>query len=80
MPNGLSNVKRAELIAHLTELDQIMEDQTANVKFAAELGQLVPTLTARLERLKEVRRLYLSALRHLLGENIGEGEPGNSGR
>jgi len=44
------------------------------------MGQLVPTLTAGLERLKEVRRHYLSALRHLLGENIGEGEPGKSGR
>jgi hypothetical protein len=32
----------------------------------------------RLERLREARRRYVSALEHLLGENIDDYEPGNS--
>ena len=78
MPDdGLSKVKRAELIAHLAELDQMIEDQAAHVKYAVEIGWLVPAIFVRLERLKEIRRLYLSALKHLLGEDIGGDEPGN---
>ena len=79
MPNeGLSRAKRAELMAHLAELDLLIEDQTAHVKVATEMGWLVPVLAVRLERLKESRRLYLSALKHLLGEDVGDDEPGNS--
>jgi len=32
----------------------------------------------RLERLKETRRLYLSALRHLLGDDLVGDAPGES--
>ena len=78
MPDGLSKVKRAELMAHVAELDQMIEDQTAHLKVVGEMGLMVPVITVRLERLKESRRLYLSALSHLLGENIGDDEPGTS--
>jgi len=79
MPDdGLSKVKRTELIAHLAELDQMIEDQTAHVKFAVERGWNVPAIAVNLERLKESRRLYLSALKHLLGDDVGDDEPGSS--
>jgi Arc/MetJ family transcription regulator len=42
------------------------------------MGLMVPVIAVRLERLKESRRLYLSALKHLLGEDVGKDEPGNS--
>jgi len=80
MPDSVSKVKRAELIAHLAELDHIIENQTANVKFAVERCELAPKLTVRLEGLKEVRRLDLSAFGHLLGKNIDKDELGNSSR
>ena len=78
MPDGLSKVKRAELMSHVAELDQLIEDQTAHLKAVAEKPLIVPIIAERLERLKESRRLYLSALSHLLGENIGDDEPGKS--
>jgi hypothetical protein len=80
MPDeGLSKLKRAELMAHVAELDQMIEDQMAHFKFVVEMGWNVPAIAVNLERLKESRRLYLSALRHLLGENIpGDEEPGGS--
>lgn len=79
MPDeGLSQVKRAELLAHLAELDQMIEDQTAHVNAVVEMGLIAAVIALRLERLKEVRRRYLSALKHLLGEDIGDHEPGNS--
>jgi hypothetical protein len=71
--DGLSNVKRAELIARLAELDHLIEEQTAHVKFVREMGWDVPVVAERLERLKESRQRYLSALRHLLGESIRPG-------
>ena len=81
MPDeGLSKVKRAELLAHVAELDQMIEDQTAHLNVTAEMELAVPVIAVRLERLKEVRRLYLSALKHLLGENVGDDEPGDSHR
>ena len=79
MPDeGLSQAKRKELMAHVAELDVLIEDQTAHVKVATEMGLLVPVMAVRLERLKEARRLYLSALKHLLGDDIDDAEPGRS--
>jgi hypothetical protein len=79
MPDkGLCNVKRAELLGHVAELDQMIEDQTAHLATVVEMGLVVPVIAVRLERLKEVRRLYLSALKHLLGENVADKEPANS--
>jgi hypothetical protein len=79
MPDeGLSRVKRAELVAHAAELKLLIEDQDAHVKVAMEMGWLVPVMLVRLERLREARRRYVSALEHLLGENIDDYEPGNS--
>jgi len=78
MPNdGLSKAKRAELMGHLAELDLLIEDQTAHVKVATEMGWLVPVLAVRLERLKQTRQLYLSALQYLLGEQIRDDDPGD---
>jgi hypothetical protein len=71
--SGLSNIKRAELMARLAELDHLIEEQTAHVKFVREMGWDVPIVAERLERLKESRQLYLSALRHLLGEAVRPG-------
>jgi len=52
----------------------------AHFKFIDEMGWNVPSIAVNLERLKESRRLYLSALKHLLGEDVGDAEPGNSSR
>jgi hypothetical protein len=70
---GLSKIKRAELMARLAELDHLIEEQTAHVTFVRQMGWDVPVVAERLERLKESRQLYLSALRHLLGEDIPGG-------
>ena len=79
MPDdGLNEIKRAELIAHVAELDQMIEDQMAHFKFVVEKGWNIPAIGVHLERLKESRRLYLSALKHLLGEDIGDDQPGSS--
>jgi len=79
MPDeGLSRVKRAELLAHVAELDLLIEDQEAHVKVAMDMGWLVPVIAVRLERLKETRRLYLSALRHLLGDDLVGDAPDES--
>ena len=79
MPDhGLNKLKRAELLAHVAELDQMIEDQTAHFKFVVERGWNVPAIAVHLERLKESRRLYVSALKHLLGENVGDDDgPGS---
>jgi hypothetical protein len=71
---GLSKIKRAELMARLAELDHLIEEQTAHVRFVREMGWDVPVVAERLERLKESRQLYLSALRHLLGEGFGDSD------
>ncbi len=81
MPNhGLNKVKRAELLAHVAELDQMIEDQMAHFKFVVEMGWNVPAIAVHLEQLKESRRLYLSALKHLLGENLGDDDEAASSR
>jgi hypothetical protein len=77
--HGLSKIKRAELMARLAELDQLIEEQTAHVKFIGEMGWDVPVIAERLERLKESRQLYLSALKHLLGDSVGDGGTGSGG-
>ena len=76
---GLSKIKRAELMARLAELDQLIEEQTAHAKFVREMGWDVPVVAERLERLKESRQLYLSALKHLLGDSVGDGGGRGSG-
>jgi hypothetical protein len=81
MPDdGLSKVKRAELIAHVAELDQMIEEQMAHYKFAIEKGWDVPAIAVNLQRLRESRRLYLSALKHLLGDSIGDADDTGSSR
>ena len=81
MPNhGLNKVKRAELLAHVAELDQMIEDQMAHFKFVVEMGWNVPAIAVHLEQLKESRRLYLSALKHLLGEHLGDDDEAASSR
>jgi len=80
MPDGLNRVKRIELLAHVAELDQMIEDQTAHLKFVVERGWNLPAVAVHLERLKESRRLYVSALKHLLGEDVGRNDEPDSSR
>lgn len=77
--HGLSKIKRAELMARLAELDHLIEEQAAHVTFIREMGWDVPVVAERLERLKESRQLYLSALRHLLGERFDGGNGNDAG-
>jgi len=72
--HGLSKIKRAELMSRLAELDHLIEEQTAHVKFVRQMGWDVPVVAERLERLRESRQLYLSALRHLLGEPLADND------
>jgi len=66
-------------MARLAELDQLIEEQTAHAEFVREMGGDVPVVAERLERLKESRQLYLSALKHLLGDSVGDGGGRGSG-
>lgn len=77
--HGLSKIKRAELMARLAELDHLIEEQAAHVRFVREMGWDVPVVAERLDRLKESRQLYLSALRHLLGEGFDSGNGNDAG-
>ena len=72
--HGLSKLKRAELISRLAELDRLIEEQSSHVRFVLDMGWDVPEIEQRLGRLKESRLLYLSALKHLLGESVGDDE------
>ena len=74
---GLSNAKRAELItliAHVAELDRMIEEQTAHLAVVAEMGLFLPMSDVHLERLNESRRRNLSELKHLLGSDGGDNE------
>ena len=71
---GLSKIRRAELVARLTALDKLIGEQASRAKYIREMGWNVTLADERLKLLKESRRLYGSALKHLLGEDFAEGE------
>jgi len=80
MCDGLNEIKRAELIAHVADLDRMIEDQMAHLKFVIEKGWDIPAIDVHLERLKESRRRCLSALKPLLADAGGDDQPGTSRR
>ena len=67
---GISKVRRAELFARLSALDEQIEAQAARVRHGREMGWEVTLSEQRLRVLQESRDLYRSALKHLLGEEL----------
>ena len=62
---GLSKIRRAELVARLTALDKGIAEQAVRAKFMREKGWDGKLADERLKLLKDSRRLYASALKHL---------------
>jgi hypothetical protein len=71
---GLSKVRRAELVARLTALDKLIGEQASRATYIREMGWNVTLADERLQLLKVSRRLFASALRHLLGDDFAGGE------
>ena len=67
---GISKVRRAELLARLSALEQQIEAQAARVDHVRSMGWDVAVSKRRLDTLLESRNLYRSALKHLLGDDI----------
>jgi hypothetical protein len=69
-PRGLSNIKRAELLARLEALERLILDQEARVGLHLGCGWDADGAQRQLELLRESHKLYRSALMHLLGEDF----------
>ena len=69
---GISKVRRAELLARLSALDQQIEAQAGRVRHGRQMGWEVALSEQRLITLRESRDLYRSALKHLLGADLPE--------
>ena len=67
---GISSVRRVELLAHLERLEQQIEAQTSRVRHAKSKGWNVHESETLLKTLQESRDLYRSALGHLLGHDV----------
>jgi hypothetical protein len=67
---GIGKVRRAELLARLSALEQQIEAQAARVRHGREMGWEVSLSEQRLIALQESRDLYHSALKHLLGDAL----------
>ena len=67
---GLSKIRRAELLARLAALDQQVEAQEARARHVRDMGWNAKLSEERLKTLRESRQLYVSALKHLLGEDV----------
>jgi len=65
---GIGRVRRAELLARLSALEQQIEAQAARVRHGREMGWEVALSEQRLATLQESLALYRSALKHLLGD------------
>jgi hypothetical protein len=76
---GISRVRRAELLARLTALDRLIGQQTSRVELIRKMGSDVTLIEKRLKLLKESRQLYLKALFELLGGDFDEGDAGEAG-
>ena len=72
---GISKVRRAELLARLTALDQQIAAQVARVHHVQSMGWDATLSRQRLEALQDSRKLYASALEHLLGPELGQTTP-----
>jgi hypothetical protein len=69
---GISKVRRAELLARLSALEQQIEAQAGRIRHAREMGWEISLSEERLRTLQESRDLYRSALKHLLGNELPE--------
>ena len=67
---GLSKINRAELLARLEALDALIREQEARVGSYHARGWDAKESEHRLELLRESRKLYRSALTHLLGDDF----------
>jgi len=67
---GIVKVRRAELLARLSALEQQIEAQAARVRRGQEMGWEVALSVQRLSTLQESRDLYRSALKHLLCDEL----------
>jgi len=74
--DGLGKIRRAELLARLTSLDQMISEQAARAKFIRQKGWDASTAERRLELLVDSHEMYLKTLTYLLGERL-EGVPGS---
>jgi len=66
---GLSKIRRAELLARLDALDSQIEAQARRAKYVSDMGWNAVLSEQRLNALRDSRQLYVSALKHLLGED-----------
>ena len=67
---GISKVRRAELLARLSALEQQIEAQEGRVRHAHDMGWDHSLSEQRLGTLRDSRDLYRSALQHLLGNRL----------
>jgi hypothetical protein len=67
---GLSRIRRAELLARLSALDVLIAEQTDRTMHVRDMGWDASVSEEKLKLLAESRRLYLSALKHLLGDDF----------
>ena len=72
---GISKIRRAELLARLSALEQQIEAQAGRIRHAREMGWEISLSEERLRTLQESRDLYRSALKHLLGNELPEDSP-----
>jgi hypothetical protein len=75
---GISKIRRAELLARLEALDQQVRAQAARAKHVRDMGWNATLSEQRLKALQDSRQLYLFALKHLLGEDV-DGESADGG-
>jgi hypothetical protein len=69
---GLSKIRRAELLARLTLLEQMISEQSERVKHIRQRGWDATLADERLALLEDSHKLYRSALGHLLGKGFDE--------
>ena len=70
---GLSKIRRAELMARLDALDAQIAAQAGRAKYVRDMGWCAALSDERLKALQDSRHLYVSALKHLLGNDVVEG-------
>jgi hypothetical protein len=70
--DGLGKIRRVELLARLTHLEQMISEQAGRAKFIRQKGWDARTADRRLELLVDSHRLYLRSLSHLVGERLDE--------
>ena len=67
---GLSKIRRAEMLARLSALEQMIVEQEERVLHIGLAGWDVSIAAERLRLLNESHALYRSALKHLLGDDF----------